>query len=150
MPDGAFKGRLLWSIYDYKKGALLLWSTFSWVFNAILQVEQQLLSATYSSFRHCEQKAHLFTYTLKLQELILLLMHHSKHLWARLLLTWCRKRDRNMLLLAMENRFMDTVVEGRKERVGWGGRWEDGSRGRGHMYTYDWLMLMFGRNQHNS
>ena len=24
-----------------------------------------------------------------------------------------------MLLLAMENRFMDTVVEGRKERVGW-------------------------------
>ena len=21
-------------------------------------------------------------------------------------------------------------------RVGWGGRWEGGSRGRGHMYTY--------------
>ena len=21
--------------------------------------------------------------------------------------------------------------------VGWGGRWEGGSRGRGHMYTYD-------------
>ena len=27
--------------------------------------------------------------------------------------------------------------------------WEGGSRGRGHMYTYDWFMLMYGRNQHN-
>ena len=34
-------------------------------------------------------------------------------------------------------------------RVGWGGRWEGGSRGRGHMYTYGWFMLMYGRNQHN-
>ena len=33
--------------------------------------------------------------------------------------------------------------------VGWGGRWEGGSRGRGHMYTYDWSMLMYGRNHHN-
>ena len=30
-----------------------------------------------------------------------------------------------------------------------GGRWEGVSRGRGHMYTYDWFMLMSGRNQHN-
>ena len=30
--------------------------------------------------------------------------------------------------------------------VGWGGRWEGGPRGRGHMYG--WLMLMNGRNQH--
>ena len=34
--------------------------------------------------------------------------------------------------------------------VGWGGRWEGGSRGRGHMYTYDWFMLMFHRKQQNS
>ena len=33
--------------------------------------------------------------------------------------------------------------------VGWGGRWEGGSRGRGHMYTYGWSMLLYGRNQHN-
>ena len=34
--------------------------------------------------------------------------------------------------------------------VGWGERWEGGSRGRGHMHTYGWTMLMYGRNQHNS
>ena len=28
-------------------------------------------------------------------------------------------------------------------------RWKGGSRGRGHMYTYGWFMLMYGRNQHN-
>ena len=33
--------------------------------------------------------------------------------------------------------------------VGWGGRWEGGSRRRGHMYTYDLFMLMYGRNQDN-
>ena len=27
--------------------------------------------------------------------------------------------------------------------------WEGGSRGKGHMYTYGWCMLMYGRNQHN-
>ena len=31
----------------------------------------------------------------------------------------------------------------------WDRRWERGSRGRGHMYTCDWFMLMYGRNQHN-
>ena len=29
------------------------------------------------------------------------------------------------------------------------GRWKGGSRGRGHVYTYCWFMLMCGRNQHN-
>ena len=33
--------------------------------------------------------------------------------------------------------------------VGWGGKWERGSRGRERMYTYGWFMLMYGRNQHN-
>ena len=33
--------------------------------------------------------------------------------------------------------------------VGWDGRWEGGSRGRGHMFVYGWFMLMYGRNQHN-
>ena len=28
-------------------------------------------------------------------------------------------------------------------------RWEGGSRGRGHMYTYGWFTLMYGRSQHN-
>ena len=32
----------------------------------------------------------------------------------------------------------------------WGGRWQGGSRGRGHMYTYGWFMLMFDRKQQNS
>ena len=30
--------------------------------------------------------------------------------------------------------------------VGWGGRLEGGSRGKGHMYTYGWFMLIYGRN----
>ena len=34
--------------------------------------------------------------------------------------------------------------------VGWCGRWEGGTRGRGHMYIYGWLMLIHGRNQHNT
>jgi len=33
--------------------------------------------------------------------------------------------------------------------VGWDGRWEGCSRGRGHVYTYGWFMLMYGRNSHN-
>ena len=36
------------------------------------------------------------------------------------------------------------------EEVGWGGKWEGGSSGRGPMYIYGWFMLMFGRNQHSS
>ena len=34
--------------------------------------------------------------------------------------------------------------------VGWGGRWEGGSKGRGYMYTYGWLMLRFDKRQQNS
>ena len=33
--------------------------------------------------------------------------------------------------------------------VGRAGRWERGSRGRGHTYTSGWFVLMYGRNQHN-
>ena len=33
--------------------------------------------------------------------------------------------------------------------IGWGGRWEAGSRGRGYMYIYGWFMLLSGKNQHN-
>ena len=29
----------------------------------------------------------------------------------------------------------------------WGGRWKGDSRGRGHVYTYDWFTLMDGRKQ---
>ena len=34
--------------------------------------------------------------------------------------------------------------------VGWGGRWEGGSKGRGYMYTCGWFMLRFDRKQQNS
>ena len=34
--------------------------------------------------------------------------------------------------------------------VGWGERWEGGSKGRGNMCTYVWFMLRFDRKQHNS
>ena len=34
--------------------------------------------------------------------------------------------------------------------VGWGGRWEGGSKGREYMYTYGWFMLRFDRKQQNS
>ena len=29
--------------------------------------------------------------------------------------------------------------------VGWGGRWEGVSKGKGHMYTYGWFMLRFDK-----
>ena len=35
-------------------------------------------------------------------------------------------------------------------RVGWGGRWEEGSRGRGYMYIYGGFVLRFDRKQQNS
>ena len=34
--------------------------------------------------------------------------------------------------------------------VGWEGRWEGGSKGRGYMYTYSWFMLRFDIKQQNS
>ena len=34
--------------------------------------------------------------------------------------------------------------------VGWGERWEGGSKGRVYMYTYGWSMLKFDRKQQNS
>ena len=34
--------------------------------------------------------------------------------------------------------------------VGWGGKWEGGSKGRGYMYTYGRFMLRFDRTQQNS
>ena len=36
-----------------------------------------------------------------------------------------------------------------QEGVGSGGRWEGGSRGKRHVYTYGWFMSIHGRNQHN-
>ena len=33
---------------------------------------------------------------------------------------------------------------------GWGGRREEGSKGRGYIYTYGWFMLRFDRKQQNS
>ena len=42
-----------------------------------------------------------------------------------------------------------TQCSGQSRGVGWGGKWEGGSGGRGHMYTCGWFMLMCGRNQHN-
>ena len=34
--------------------------------------------------------------------------------------------------------------------VGWGGRWEGGSKGKGYMYTYGWFTLRFDRKQQHS
>ena len=34
--------------------------------------------------------------------------------------------------------------------VGWGGRWEEVSKGRGYMYTYGYLMLWIDGKQQNS
>ena len=34
--------------------------------------------------------------------------------------------------------------------VGWGGRWEGDSKGKGYMYTYGSFMLRFDRKQQNS
>ena len=33
--------------------------------------------------------------------------------------------------------------------VGWSGRWEEGSRREGHMYTYGWFVFLYDRSQHN-
>ena len=34
--------------------------------------------------------------------------------------------------------------------VGWGGRWERGSKGRRYMYTYGWFILRSDKKQQNS
>ena len=34
--------------------------------------------------------------------------------------------------------------------VGWGGRWEEISKGRGHLHTYGWFMLRFDSKQQHS
>ena len=34
--------------------------------------------------------------------------------------------------------------------VGWGRKWEGGSKGKGYVYTYGWFMLKFDRKQQNS
>ena len=34
--------------------------------------------------------------------------------------------------------------------VGWGGRWEEGSKGRGYTYTHGRFMLRFDRKQQSS
>ena len=34
--------------------------------------------------------------------------------------------------------------------LGLGGRWEGASRGRGHVYTYVWFTLIYGRNEHDN
>ena len=38
-------------------------------------------------------------------------------------------------------------VTAQRGGVGWG--WEEGSRRRGHKYTYSWFTLWYGRNQQN-
>ena len=39
---------------------------------------------------------------------------------------------------------------GRPRGIGWGGRSKEGAGwGGGHMYTYGWFMLMYGKNHHN-
>ena len=42
---------------------------------------------------------------------------------------------------------IQTRVLSNLEGWDWGGRWEGSARGRGHVCTYGWFMLMFGRNQ---
>ena len=34
--------------------------------------------------------------------------------------------------------------------VGWGEKWEGGSKGTGYICTYGWFMLKFNRKQQNS
>ena len=34
--------------------------------------------------------------------------------------------------------------------VGWGGKWEGVSKGKGYMYTCGWFMLKFDRKKENS
>ena len=62
--------------------------------------------------------------------------------WENIIETYtlpCKITSEN--LLCDSNLVLCDNVEG-WDRVG-------GSRGRGHMYTYGWFMLMYGKNQHN-
>ena len=47
------------------------------------------------------------------------------------------------------NRFHSNRGSVTPRRLGKGRRWEGCSRGRGHMYTYGWFVLIYGRNHHN-
>ena len=46
----------------------------------------------------------------------------------------------------METQETQTRALYQSRRVGWGRRWEGGSGGRGHVFTYGRFMLMYGRN----
>ena len=49
----------------------------------------------------------------------------------------------------MEQRTDSKLGKDAVKVLGWLARFEGGSRARGHMYTYSWFMLMYGRIQHN-
>ena len=51
--------------------------------------------------------------------------------------------------IAVEKRKLNQGLYQRRG-VGWGGRWEGGSNGRGYVYTYGWFLLRFDRKQQNS
>ena len=64
------------------------------------------------------------------------------------LITMRKKNPLNGNLLYDSEGTQTRVLE-QPKGVGWGGRWERGSRGRGHLYTYGRFMLIYGRNQYS-
>ena len=59
----------------------------------------------------------------------------------------CEKLDTQWKYVVWHKELRSTALDNLEGWVGWGGRWEGGSRGRGHMYAYGWFMLMYGRNK---
>ena len=64
--------------------------------------------------------------------------HRVRHDWSDLAAAaaaWCRELKPSALW--------------QPRGMGWSGRWEEGSRRRGHKYSCGWFKLTYGRNQHN-
>ena len=64
------------------------------------------------------------------------------------LITMRKKNPLNGNLLYDSEGTQTRVLE-QPKGVGRGGRWERGSRGRGHLNTYGRFMLIYGRNQYS-
>ena len=122
--------RRQWATSDPVKASLSLPRSREWAaWDAFLQIHGFI-----SVF---ETEVLLFRFQIQIERVALTYVHH--HVWNRSLMgSWCIRQGAELRAFCQPG------------AVGWGGRWEGTSRERGHMYTCGWLLLTYGRNQHNT
>ena len=69
-------------------------------------------------------------------------------------LNWCTRKFRlTISIIALKTLMISSMSQETQTGALYqtrGARWEGGSKGRGYMYTYSWIMLRFDRKQQNS